>query len=65
MSEVIDYCDVMTRYQKELDDFLNEIDKLAKFNGTNIEEELEYLDPTELQYFGRLKKKLAKLQQWD
>ncbi|ACV64588.1 hypothetical protein Dtox_3894 [Desulfofarcimen acetoxidans DSM 771] len=65
MSGVIDYRDVMTRYQKELDDFLNEMDELAKFNGTSLEEELECLDPIELQYFERLEKRLAKLQQWD
>ncbi|ACV63360.1 hypothetical protein Dtox_2566 [Desulfofarcimen acetoxidans DSM 771] len=64
MSRVIDYRKMLDRYQKELDDFLNEMEKVAEFNKISLEEELECLDPIELQYYEGLEKKLAKLQQW-
>ena len=50
MGEIINFRDYRAKVEKELQEFLTELEELARENGTSLEEELIDLGPVDQSY---------------
>ena len=65
MGELINFREYRAKTEKEIQEFLTEMDRLAKENGRSLEEKLVDLGPVDQSYYDSLVFQLEKLNQWE